>query len=484
MNKNKRKINKNWLIYLILGGILVELFKLLFGKKSLKQAVADIFAFAHEEERELAELANGEESAEDFCKDSANLFVKYFIPHECNGHKPHFLRPKSLLSIALGLLFIKAGLVGFLFFTNPEGAQMSEELINRLLALTNDSRQINGSGTLVTNPVLQASAQAKADDMIANDYFAHYGPDGKKPWDWIDRAEYPYLLVGENLGMNFTSADSVHTALLNSPSHKKNLLNPKYTEVGLAMATGYIDGRKTNVLVEFFSYRKVEPTQTLAVAPAVEESVEVVAPAVTETPEPAQSIETEPEVVETAASVQELEEEKPEVQEVKNTPEEPEVIESEETSEIEPIAEEPSETEESASSSLIARTEERQIDPEIVDNSIIESTVTRNITEEPYAFSDTTINNPEVREAKVIAMTNTEAWTAPKILAQIVNAIFVTALAILVLSLLVNIFIRFHIQHKGVIFQSLALIVFVGSLIFFKFHFLESGLSDILIMSL
>ena len=77
---------------------------------------------------------------------------------------------------------------------------------------------------------MSASALAKAEDMAINNYFAHYSPNGKKPWDWINRDNYAYLFVGENLAINFTSAEAVHEALMNSPTHRQNILNEKSME--------------------------------------------------------------------------------------------------------------------------------------------------------------------------------------------------------------------------------------------------------------
>jgi len=59
--------------------------------------------------------------------------------------------------------------------------------------------------------------------------------------------------------------------------------------------------------------------------------------------------------------------------------------------------------------------------------------------------------------------------------------IFIGMLAMMVLSLLVNIVVRVQVQHRGVIVQTLFVIVFISGLIYYKFNYLESGISKIFI---
>jgi len=63
-----------------------------------------------------------------------------------------------------------------------------------------------------------------------------------------------------------------------------------------------------------------------------------------------------------------------------------------------------------------------------------------------------------------------------------INYIFLSILTLVILALVINIIIRVEIQHKHVIAQTLALILFISSMVFFKFHFLESGVANILLL--
>lgn len=255
---------KKWLKYVVLIGVSFKLLKPFFDTKKLKKIGENFKKFFKKEEGEVEELARGEESLGKFCEDSGSLFKNYFIPSECNEFKPKILRTKSLLSIIFTLFAIKVFLLAYLFLVYPNIARMSELISGRVFELTNIAREEAGLADLNLDNSLNKVALAKAEDMVKRNYFAHANPDGKMIWETINRDEYAYIYVGENLGMNFTTAQSVHTALMNSPTHKKNILNDKFSDMGIAIVSGKIDGKSTNVLVEVFAKQKTGKT---AVAP-------------------------------------------------------------------------------------------------------------------------------------------------------------------------------------------------------------------------
>ncbi len=140
-----------------------------------------------------------------------------------------------------------------------------------IVSLTNESRQAFKLKSLSQNEKLAQAAQAKADDMLKNQYFAHNSPQGKAPWDFIRASGYEYLVAGENLAVNFTDAESVEQAWMNSPSHKANLLNKNYEEIGIGISKGEFQGRQATFVVQMFgdpSDQKIvlseAPTQVLA----------------------------------------------------------------------------------------------------------------------------------------------------------------------------------------------------------------------------
>lgn len=121
-----------------------------------------------------------------------------------------------------------------------------------LVNLTNTERANHNISELKVNALLEKAAQMKADDMATRGYFAHNTPEGKTPWYWINLVGYEYEYAGENLAVNFRDTEDVQTAWKKSPTHWYNIVNPKYTEVGLATSTGIYKGRQAVFVVQMF----------------------------------------------------------------------------------------------------------------------------------------------------------------------------------------------------------------------------------------
>jgi len=132
-----------------------------------------------------------------------------------------------------------------------------------LVDLTNADRGANQIGGLRVSPALTAAAQAKANDMAAKGYFAHVSPvDGKNSWYWFQQAGYKFSYAGENLAVDFSDSTDVERAWMNSPTHRANLLNGNFTEIGIAVAQGTYQGRSTIFVAQMFGAPAETPTQT------------------------------------------------------------------------------------------------------------------------------------------------------------------------------------------------------------------------------
>ena len=130
-----------------------------------------------------------------------------------------------------------------------------------ILALTNTQRVDNDAAPLTEDTLLDNAAQAKANDMAANGYFSHIGPDGKTPWQWISGAGYQYQYAGENLAVRFIDSSDVVNAWMASPTHRANIVKPVYTETGVGVAEGLYEGQEATYVVQYFG-------TPLAAAPA------------------------------------------------------------------------------------------------------------------------------------------------------------------------------------------------------------------------
>lgn len=207
----------------------------------------------------------------------------WFIPHEGNDHKPHALRPTALRAYAYILITAKVVSAIFLFAAYPNQAQFAAYTSSTIISLTNQSRTGAKLAALKENSQLAQAAQRKAKDMLARNYFAHTTPDGKRFWTWIDGAGYNYTLAGENLAIDFTTPESAHDALMASPTHKANIMNSRYKEVGVAVVSGNMGGQETTVLVEMFGTQVAKKTTVAKVTTPKKAT----APKPTTTPKPA-----------------------------------------------------------------------------------------------------------------------------------------------------------------------------------------------------
>lgn len=121
-----------------------------------------------------------------------------------------------------------------------------------IVKATNETRVLNNLSMLSVNPKLDVAASEKLTDMAVNEYFAHVSPTGVTPWYWIKKADYSYSSAGENLAIGFFTAQDTLKAWLESPSHKENILNSKYKEIGVAARGVKIGNREGILVVQMF----------------------------------------------------------------------------------------------------------------------------------------------------------------------------------------------------------------------------------------
>lgn len=375
----------------------------------------------------------------------------FFIPSNSNNHQPHGLSTRVLKVYAIVLILIKLITVGFLFFTYPSPAVLSQKISLEIFDLTNTSRNEESLNELNWNDELARAAQAKADNMVSENYFAHIGPDGKQPWEWINKGGYYFLYMGENLAMDFSSAKIAHSAFQQSPTHWKNIMNPKYQDMGVGVAVGNINGRETIVLVEFFGAQKIVPP-VVPVAQASEN--QLVAATTPATSNQNVTVSEPPLVVNNSVS-------KPEPTPVVT-----------QTNDVQPPIVENNQPEE----------------PVTIPTVVVEEPVIN--TEAPPAQIAETVTEPQAQElvGEILAPEEIVIADNPVIVAStneliqksLVEYVVIFSryalllfLAILSVMLLVNILVKPHIQNGRVIFQSLGVILLISTLILTKFHFVE-----------
>lgn len=204
-----------------------------------------------------------------FCYDGCmrvfEKIIHLLIPRQSNNHKAKILHSSSLVIISL-LLVILQSVINFLPKISPSILGYASTIsIQDVVNLTNQKRSEAGLSSLSLNQELSAAAYTKGQDMIAKDYWAHVAPDGTQPWKFFNDFGYKYRYAGENLARDFSNANDAVNAWMNSSTHRDNILNPKYKEIGIGIVEGDLAGSDTTVIVQFFGATYVDkPQQPLA----------------------------------------------------------------------------------------------------------------------------------------------------------------------------------------------------------------------------
>jgi hypothetical protein len=151
-----------------------------------------------------------------------------------------------------------------------------------LVELTNKTREQYNVNPLNPNSTLMSAAQAKAEHMVDNNYFAHFAPDGKTPWEFFEESGYSYKIAGENLAITNEDEQAVINGWMNSPTHRDNLLNNQYSDIGIGIASygEYQNHSNTPVIVAFYATANspllvtgAEPTNTAGTIAALRPSI-------------------------------------------------------------------------------------------------------------------------------------------------------------------------------------------------------------------
>lgn len=112
------------------------------------------------------------------------------------------------------------------------------EKARALFDAMNDARRAEGLTPLDWDASLEDVAYARAANLVANGYFDHYAPDGESAFSELSARGIRYRLAGENLARNnYPETKTVSAAfdgLMNSPGHRANILEARFSSVGVA----------------------------------------------------------------------------------------------------------------------------------------------------------------------------------------------------------------------------------------------------------
>lgn len=176
----------------------------------------------------------------------------WFIPHKDTHKKAHLISWHAILIYILLFMLLQVGF-SIVSYTKPGILGISASIDQKkLIELTNKEREKAGLPAISESEALDKAAQLKAQNMFSENYWAHFAPSGKTPWDFILGSGYKFTFAGENLAKNFYKSDDVVSAWMASKTHRDNLLNPKYQDIGIAVVEGVLNGERTTLIVQMF----------------------------------------------------------------------------------------------------------------------------------------------------------------------------------------------------------------------------------------
>ena len=202
-------------------------------------------------------------------KKTGQKFIKFCVTNACfvlpylnRGVRARFLKNSALFIYVLLLLSFQL----YVYKLSPQILGFATNIkVDEVYSLVNQERGGAGLAALSRNSKLEKAALEKAKDMFAKNYWAHYAPDGSTtPWQFIVSAGYSYKYAGENLARDFDTSAGVVAGWMGSASHKANMLNTNYKDMGMAAVNGIILGEETTLVVQMLGTPLAVTTTTTA----------------------------------------------------------------------------------------------------------------------------------------------------------------------------------------------------------------------------
>jgi len=212
-----------------------------------------------------------------------------YHPRRSNNHRARVLHPEVLGIFSLIVFGVFTTVYASMQLPGRLGSVLgyaSNISASDVISQTNQQRQTSGLGALAQSDRLSAAATAKAQDMFSKQYWAHTSPAGDQPWKFIKDAGYSYKVAGENLARDFSITNEMVDAWMASPTHRANIMNSSYSEIGIAVVNGALEGVETTLVVQMFGSPRIAVAQVpkatarpaATVSPVADQFIAVVSP--------------------------------------------------------------------------------------------------------------------------------------------------------------------------------------------------------------
>jgi uncharacterized protein YkwD len=112
----------------------------------------------------------------------------------------------------------------------------SGSVAQQIVSLVNQERAKVGAGPVALHPAISNAAQGQSNYQAAANTMTHAGAGGTDAGDRIAANGYAWRVWGENVASGQPDAASVMQAWMNSDGHRKNILDPRFTDLGVGLA--------------------------------------------------------------------------------------------------------------------------------------------------------------------------------------------------------------------------------------------------------
>ena len=147
---------------------------------------------------------------------------------------------KWLPTVVLCFLLVTSGYAD----EAPARPPPSDPAIQEFVRLVNAKRRSMGCPELIWDDRVAAIASAHSADMDSRNFFSHTNPEGRDPFERLQKSDVTFSVAAENIAFGPKTGHEVYDTWLDSPGHRRNMLDCRFTRHGVGRAVG----RWTHVL--------------------------------------------------------------------------------------------------------------------------------------------------------------------------------------------------------------------------------------------
>ncbi|WHX41463.1 SafA/ExsA family spore coat assembly protein [Mesobacillus sp. AQ2] len=121
---------------------------------------------------------------------------------------------------------------------NIPNLSAAKSIESQVIQLTNHERAKNGLKPVAADWQLSRVARYKSAEMRDKSYFSHTSPTYGSPFTMMRNFGVNHRSAAENIAAGQRTPHEVVQSWMNSPGHRKNILSPAYTHIGVGHAAG------------------------------------------------------------------------------------------------------------------------------------------------------------------------------------------------------------------------------------------------------